>query len=167
MKRHQRRAYSLILLMAALPLFVVVAVLGTQLCHRAMRVQREAVYHTQNNDAATRLVRQIETDAQAARRAEVHRDGETETLELVQDGQSFIYSMESDTVVRTLRRGTETWVESSWRFHKTQVRYRIEEADLDAPVAWISFEFNERWKKNSRRARRVSAAARLSGENPR
>ena len=165
MRPHRHRAYSLIYVLAALPLVAAVSTIAVQVVDRALRVQRMATYQTFNDSAMRSLVRSIREDARQADRATTDPAGAGSGGPMRLDGpqQTVLYEVIADKVRRTARAGNSLASVTNWSFRNAEIAFQIETIPTGKKIAWVQFEYRFEITKGIERERRLAAAAAVGG----
>lgn len=167
MTRRRHRAFTLLHLLAAMPLAVGVSAVATQVIDRALRVQRVATYQTMNDSAMHSLVGQLQKDARGARGVTMDpaRPGKRIRLDIPQ--RTIVYEVEDGAVKRSAGADDNSASSSTWRFKNGAIAFQIEEFEGGGQVVWTEFEYRFDIKRGIERTRRLAVAAAVAtGEVP-
>lgn len=167
MRHRKRRAYSLIYMLAALPLGLAVGTMATQLANSALRLQRLGIQQAANADAVDRMLAQLREDARAASGAAASADADGAALSLDGAGGTIVYRFRSGVVTRSLDVDGEIEASGAWTFHHADVTFAVEAIPAGRPVVWARFELTEEWKPGMKRSRLLAAAASVGAEGER
>ena len=163
MRPPRHRAYSLVYLLAALPLVALVSTIAIQVVDRALRVQRMATYQTFNDSSMRHLVHSIREDARQADGATADPAGSGRRMHLDGPQQTVIYEVTADQVTRTARLGDGDPSVTNWAFKNAEIAFQIETIPTGKNVAWVQFEYRFEITKGIERKRRLAAAAAVGG----
>jgi len=137
MKRYQRSGYSLVMLLALLPLIGAVATSAWMVAIQSLRVQSRERNSFQADATWRDLVRRFQDDARQANVAVV--GGNDGTLTLDSPDQQITYRVEGSRVIRATVGGPDGPQVFDWSTPRTQVRFRIESMSSGHQVVWITF----------------------------
>ncbi len=158
MKRYRRRAYSIVLVIAFLPLMASVATVAWLLAARTIKVEGRERQFTMTNTVARDVVRRIQTDAREAAAARIGPNGAGElTLEL--PGQRVVYRSLAGKMTRTCTASGAAPVVYEWKLPDTQAEFLIETIGGSRGLVWITVTQKIREEAAPRRNWRLSAAA--------
>lgn len=156
MSAHRRRAFSLLQIVATLPLLLLMAGLGYQLITRTMHVQGRLHAQAQEEAHLRGLIRQLKHDASSVPGAEIEADG----LRLVLDGPEgeIVYASAGTSVTRTVETANRPPT-LSWDLPRSRVRFSVESPGPRADLIWITFDLALPKASGPDRPERLSAAA--------
>ena len=139
MNSHRRRAYSLVHLIALLPLIAAVSTTALLLADRVLYVQGHEQRHLQADAAARDLVRRLENDVRQARSATVRSEEGTCELQLVAPGGTITYRASGERVSRTEAAADKTPVSFAWTLPQSLVEFRVEQISGSPRLVWATF----------------------------
>ncbi len=154
------RGLGLITMLAMVPMLIVITSVSAVLVSRVLRVQREATYRVANTDAASRLAKQIRTDA--ATMSDVAIDAAEMKLVLTDAAEeiSIEYIIDNGTVVRNDSRADAPNL-SDWSFVHANVQFSLEETTNGDPLIWLRIEYEVELEKRLVQVAKMATAIRV------
>ena len=162
MNRRRRKGFSLILLLAWLPLIAAAAILAHDLLTRTIQFQGQEARQINTATVANDLVRRFQEDVWPAVNAQRHDGPEGEGLTLTLPGQAIVhYVAYEQRVVRTEEAPDESPRSREWHLPHGAARFQIEQVGPSEKVAWITLVRELPAHVGPGWPRSASAAARL------
>ncbi|HSW46209.1 MAG TPA: hypothetical protein VLM89_11635 [Phycisphaerae bacterium] len=159
--RHRRRAYSLIILLAMLPLIAATSTAAWLLAVRVIKVQGSEQRYMQADASLRDLVRRFQADCPQAVSAEITQAGD---LVLKQAGQSIVYRREKgdaalfQKVTRTASADRAAAITYAWNLPNTNTEFLLETVPGSQGVVWVCFTRQARVASGPMKVWRFAAA---------
>jgi len=159
MRRPTRRAFTLMHLVMMLPLFAAMITVGFELMASSARLQSRSLQSIEDDAAVADIVRRIQQDAAAARRAEIQPTESGTRLVLAGGDEPIVYEAAGPRVRRTgpVPGGPSRTV--AWTLRKATPTFAIETVGTSAAVVWITWDLTAQRQSGPDKVRHLAAAA--------
>ena len=142
MIKHRRSGYSLLYLLAAIPLAAIVGNMTAKVLSGSLRAQTIATYQVTNYTETVRLVRQLQDDTGKAISAELTDSDSSSMLKLKLPEKTIVYSAGGQKVSRTVMVDNTPGTVITWDFKKTSIRFSKERINDARDLIWIKLDFS-------------------------
>ena len=136
-----RKGYTLIEVIALLPLILGVMAIGYEVSGWLLRVQRLETCMLSDQARMRDIARRMQSDAARANEAVLKRDDNGASLELRCPGTAVVYRFADDLVERTDRSGETVVARYEWRLENAVADVRHEAIGSSPGVVWLLFAF--------------------------
>jgi len=162
MRSHRKRAYSLVHIIALLPLIAAVSTTAWLLADRVIYVQGHEQRHLQADAVMRDLVRRIERDASRATSATVRAEGDVCELQLIGPQGQITYRSSGECVSRTDAAPDKAPVTYTWTMPAGRVEFRVEQISGSPRLVWATFVLHTEADSGPLRTWRLSAGGRIN-----
>jgi len=162
MRSHRRRAYSLVHLIALLPMIAAVSTSAWLLADRALMVQGREQRYLQADAAMRDLVRRIERDACRAISANVRTEGDICELQFIGPQGKITYRTGGECILRTEAAPDKAPVTFTWTLPAGRMEFHLEGLGGSPRIVWTTFVLQTGPKAGPLRTWRLSAGTAIN-----
>lgn len=137
MKTTKTRAFTLIHILAMLPLIAVATAMASQLFVRTMRIPRLELEYMTRNNAIRHLVKRVRGDAMLANGIELRQDDAGQRLRMILPDKEVVYEIGDDHVTRTVSIDAQEESRSRRSLEKVRISFELETIRDASVVLWI------------------------------
>ncbi len=137
MKSTKARAYSLIQILALLPLIMAATGIATHLYVRTMRIQRLEIESMTQNDAIRHIIKRFQDDAMLAGEVTLDDTDAGQTLRLARPGESIVYEVRDNQISRTTWIGEQQADGYTRILKEARIDFELETIREASKVVWI------------------------------
>lgn len=160
-RRVKRRAFSLVEILALVPILGAFLIIAYQLAGQVDRFESQANASRQKAAAVHDLVRRVQEDVAKAHEAGMEKTENGSRLTLRQSGGTVIYATAGDEITRTEQAAGNPEVRYPWKLDHAQLDFQTEKVGA-RQVVWILWTLELPFERGEYQVRKFSAAATVS-----